>query len=90
MKPKSPRTLEPSSRVYLTWTPEMLRSAEVLADGGNLRVAADLCETTSSTLTPPSVVRHAGAWREARQVHLASRSDAPLSCWRLQPVVSKR
>jgi len=38
-------SFDPSSRACLTWTPEMLRSAEVLADGGYLRMAADLCET---------------------------------------------
>lgn len=37
-------TFEPSSRAYLTWTPETLPSAGGLADGGHLRIAADLKE----------------------------------------------
>jgi len=37
--------LEPSVRVFATWTPALIRSAELAADGGNLRLAADLCET---------------------------------------------
>jgi phage gp29-like protein len=36
--------LEPSARSYYTWSPTLIRSAEVSANGGNLRMAADLCE----------------------------------------------
>lgn len=35
---------EPSARVMSDWTPGLIRSAEIQADGGNLRYAADLCE----------------------------------------------
>jgi phage gp29-like protein len=35
---------EPPSRAYSLWSPELLRSAEILADGGYLRLAAELCE----------------------------------------------
>lgn len=35
---------EPSSRTLTDWTPDLIRSAELLAQGGNLRLAADLCE----------------------------------------------
>lgn len=35
---------EPSVRAIYTWTPALIRSAEVAATGGNLRIAADLCE----------------------------------------------
>lgn len=34
----------PSVRNYRTWSPGMIRSAEVAADGGNLRLAVDLCD----------------------------------------------
>jgi hypothetical protein len=36
--------LQPSTRVYYTWTPAQIRLAEVSADGGNLSYAANLCE----------------------------------------------
>lgn len=36
--------LEPSTRTLLDWSPDQIRAAEVLADGGSLRMAADLCE----------------------------------------------
>lgn len=39
MKRKQPRSL-----IYQSWTPPQIRSAGILADGGNLRMAADLCE----------------------------------------------
>lgn len=35
---------EGSVRTFIEWTPTLLKSAELLADGGNLRLAADLCE----------------------------------------------
>lgn len=35
---------EPSVRAIYTWTPALIRSAEVACTGGNLRIAADLCE----------------------------------------------
>jgi len=35
---------EPSTRYYYTWTPALIRAAEVAAMSGNLRLAADLCE----------------------------------------------
>ena len=35
---------EPSARTFATWTAAQIKQAEVLADGGNLRAAADLCE----------------------------------------------
>lgn len=35
---------EPSTRYYYTWSPALIRSAEIAANGGNLRLAADLCE----------------------------------------------
>jgi hypothetical protein len=37
--------LEPSARTLLDWTPAQVRAAEVMADGGSLRLAADLCES---------------------------------------------
>jgi phage gp29-like protein len=40
-----PAVREPSTRVLLDWTPAQIRAAEVLADGGDLMLAADLCET---------------------------------------------
>jgi hypothetical protein len=36
--------LQPSTRVFTTWTPKAIRSAEISADGGNLRQAANLTE----------------------------------------------
>jgi phage gp29-like protein len=36
--------VEPSVRVFTTWTPSLLRSAEMQADSGNLRFAANLCD----------------------------------------------
>ena len=39
---------EPSVRSLLDWTPASRRSAIALADSGNLRLAADLCETMMS------------------------------------------
>lgn len=36
---------EPSARSYIVWTPSLVRAAEISADGGNLRLAADLCES---------------------------------------------
>jgi phage gp29-like protein len=35
---------EPSVRVFTTWTPALIRVAELQANAGNLRQAADLCE----------------------------------------------
>lgn len=35
---------QPSTRSSLTWTPGLLRSAEILAQGGDLRLAAELCD----------------------------------------------
>lgn len=35
---------EASARSFVTWTPALIRSAEILAQGGNLRLAADLAE----------------------------------------------
>lgn len=35
---------EPSVRTFTTWTPTLITSAEIAADGGNLRQAASLCE----------------------------------------------
>lgn len=37
--------VERSVRTLIDWTPAQIRTAEVLADGGNLQLAADLCET---------------------------------------------
>jgi hypothetical protein len=36
--------VEPSVRTWLEWTPEQVRAAELLADAGSLRLAADLCD----------------------------------------------
>lgn len=35
---------EPSARSFQQWTPALIKSAEVLADGGSLMQAADLCD----------------------------------------------
>lgn len=35
---------EPSARAFVSWTPALIRSAEILAQGGTLRLAADLVE----------------------------------------------
>jgi len=44
-QPTAPvRLWEPSVRYYYTWTPALIRAAEVAAMSGNLRLAADLCE----------------------------------------------
>lgn len=37
--------LEPTDRVQVDWTADRVRVAERLADAGNLRLAADLCES---------------------------------------------
>lgn len=34
---------EPSSRTWVEWTPDLITAAEIQADGGALRMAADLC-----------------------------------------------
>jgi hypothetical protein len=34
----------PSARTWIEWTPDLIRAAMQLADGGSLRLAADLCE----------------------------------------------
>lgn len=39
---------EPQVRAYREWTPGLLRSAEVQADGGTLGLASDLCESLFS------------------------------------------
>lgn len=36
--------VEPSVRVFTDWTPSRIRSAELAADGGHLRQAANLCD----------------------------------------------
>lgn len=36
--------LEPSTRSYMEWSPALLRAAEISADGGQLQLAADLCD----------------------------------------------
>lgn len=38
------KLFEPSVRYYYSWTPALIRAAEVAATSGNLRLAADLCE----------------------------------------------
>jgi len=43
-KKKLSNVIEPSTRVFTTWTPKAIRSAEISADGGNLRQAANLTE----------------------------------------------
>lgn len=35
---------EPSARFWYNWSPQLIRSAEISANSGNLRLAADLCE----------------------------------------------
>jgi len=35
---------EPSARTFITWTAAQIKNAEIIADAGNLRYAADLCE----------------------------------------------
>lgn len=47
-KPKFAPIRERSMRVMTEWTPSQIRAAESMADGGNLRLAADLCETLLS------------------------------------------
>jgi phage gp29-like protein len=37
--------IEPTDRIQVDWTADRVRTAERLADAGNLRLAADLCET---------------------------------------------
>lgn len=44
-KPDQRTYREASVRTFADWTPGLLRSAQILADGGSLRLAADLCET---------------------------------------------
>lgn len=39
---------EPSVRAYHDWTPDLLRGAEILAEGGNLTLAADACDALVS------------------------------------------
>lgn len=36
--------VEPTVRTFTTWTPALVRAAELQADGGNLRLAANLCD----------------------------------------------
>lgn len=36
--------VEPTVRTFTLWTPALIRSAEIQADGGNLRYAANLCD----------------------------------------------
>lgn len=36
--------LQPSTRTYYTWTPAQIRMAEISADSGNLKYAANLCD----------------------------------------------
>lgn len=36
--------VEPSTRSFADWTPDLLRAARVMADSGNLALAADLCD----------------------------------------------
>lgn len=42
--PAPSRDVEPFGRQYLDWTPELIRAAEIQANGGTLRMAADLCD----------------------------------------------
>ncbi len=37
--------VEAQTRALLDWTPALIKAAELNADGGNLRLAADLCES---------------------------------------------
>lgn len=39
-----PQHVQPTTRTQLTWSPTLLRSALAVADGGNLRMLADLCD----------------------------------------------
>ena len=47
---KKPRTadmsgaVQPTVRTFTTWTPALIRSAEIQADAGNLRYAANICD----------------------------------------------
>lgn len=38
------QVIQPSTRTYYTWSPALIRSAEVSADSGNIRMAANLCD----------------------------------------------
>lgn len=45
MKPPNTSSLvEPSTRSFADWSPDLVRSARAMADAGNLALAADLCE----------------------------------------------
>lgn len=45
MKPPNTSSLvEPSTRSFADWSPDLVRSARAMADAGNLSLAADLCE----------------------------------------------
>lgn len=39
-----PAGVEPNVRTFTTWTPSLIRSAEIQADVGNIRQAANLCD----------------------------------------------
>ena len=62
--PAANRNREPQSRSFVQWTPDLLRAAEVTADGGTLRLAADLCDAVP--LTEASSTR----WLTFARVHL--------------------
>lgn len=38
------QVIQPSVRTYTTWTPGLIRAAEISADSGNLRLVANLCD----------------------------------------------
>jgi phage gp29-like protein len=42
--PAKAMVIEPMIRTYQDWSPDLIRAAELQADGGSLRLAADLCE----------------------------------------------
>ncbi len=39
-----PAGVEPGTRTFTTWSPSLIKSAELQADGGNIRQAANLCD----------------------------------------------
>lgn len=48
---------QPSERTSRVWSAELIRVAEIQADGGNLRLAADLCEALWGDDRIPGVLR---------------------------------
>lgn len=83
---------EPTIRTFTQWSPAQIKTARLMADGGSLRLAADLCEEmlgddrlqatlgtrTQGLLGLPFQIEPAGDARQKSRIVTALKEDWPL------------